>query len=105
MSTPLVDPTPDLEPAPHHDPDQTLVRLANRIGDFFAAYPCHAEAVEGVATHIHKFWEPRMRRRLYAYLDGPQQGAGLSELVRIAVVERRAELEPGPAVDSRSAHA
>ena len=60
-----------------HDPDQTLVRLANRIGDFFAAYPEHAEAIDGVAGHIRKFWEPRMRRQLYAYLDGPHGGAGL----------------------------
>ncbi|MFM2057127.1 MAG: hypothetical protein RLY71_1512 [Pseudomonadota bacterium] len=87
---------PDLPAADerHHDPDQTLVRLANRIGEFFAAYPCHEEAVEGVASHIRKFWEPRMRRRLYNYLDGPRAGEGLSELVRQSVTARRAELQP-----------
>ena len=77
----------------HSDP-QTLVRLANRIGEFFAAYPCHEEAVEGVANHIHKFWEPRMRRQLYAHLDGAAQGEGLSELLRETARARRAELEP-----------
>lgn len=41
-----------------------LIRMANRIGDFFDAYPDHAEAVEGVANHIEKFWEPRMRWQL-----------------------------------------
>ena len=89
------------EPAPeqpaddlHHDPDQTLVRLANRIGDFFSAYPCHQEAVEGVANHIGKFWEPRMRRRLYAYLDSPGAGEGLSELVRQSITIHRATLLP-----------
>lgn len=82
---------------PHHDPDQTIVRLANRIGEFFAAYPCHLEAVDGVAQHLRKFWEPRMRRQLYAYLDGPQAGAGLSELVREAAQSHRAELAPAPA--------
>ena len=38
-----------------------LIHMANRIGEFFQAMPDRAEAVEGVATHIHKFWEPRMR--------------------------------------------
>lgn len=77
----------------HSDP-QTLVRLANRIGEFFAAYPCHEEAVEGVASHIRKFWEPRMRRQLYAHLDGTAQGEGLSELVRETAQVRRAQLHP-----------
>lgn len=73
---------------------QTIVRLANRIGEFFASYPCHEEAVEGVAGHIRKFWEPRMRRQLYAHLDGVERGAGLSELLRETALARRAELEP-----------
>lgn len=80
-----------------HDPDQTLVRLANRIGDFFSAYPDRVEAIEGVASHIRKFWEPRMRRQLYAYLDGPQGGAGLGDLVQEAVLSRRALLMPSGA--------
>ena len=81
-------------PELHHDADQTIVRLANRIGEFFAAYPCHEEAVDGVSNHIRKFWEPRMRRRLYAYIDGPQKGAGLSELVRQTADQRRTDLLP-----------
>jgi formate dehydrogenase subunit delta len=86
-----------LEPghAPGHDPDQTIVRLANRIGDFFAAFPDREEAVDGVANHIRKFWEPRMRRQLYAHLDGPAAGAGLCELVQAAARSRRAALFPG----------
>lgn len=73
---------------------QIIVRMANHIGEFFAAYPCHEEAVEGVANHIHKFWEPRMRRQLYAHLDGMAQGEGLSELLRETALARRGELEP-----------
>lgn len=79
-----------------HDPDATLVRLANRIGDFFEAFPDHGEAIDGVAQHLRRFWEPRMRRRLYAYLDGPAAGAGLHALVREAVLHDRARLEPAP---------
>ena len=75
-------------------PMQTLVRLANRIGDFFCAYPDHQEALDGVAEHLRKFWEPRMRRQLFVYLDGPQAGAGLNALVREAVTARRELLAP-----------
>ena len=32
-----------------------LIRMANRIGQFFEAMPLRPEAVEGVANHIHKF--------------------------------------------------
>ena len=77
-----------------HDPAQTVVRLANRIGEFFAVFPDREEAIEGVANHIRKFWEPRMRCQLYAHLDGPAAGAGLSELVLAAVIARRALLLP-----------
>ena len=41
-----------------------LIRMANRIGQFFEAMPDRQEAGEGVANHIHKFWEPRMRTQL-----------------------------------------
>ena len=59
---------------------QNLVHMANRIGDFFASMPDHAEAVEGVANHIHKFWEPRMRRQMTAHIE-QAGGEGLSPLV------------------------
>ena len=80
--------------SPTVDAAATLVRLANRIGEFFAAFPEREEALDGIAQHLAKFWEPRMRRHLYAYLDGPRQGEGLTELVRAAALARRAALEP-----------
>jgi formate dehydrogenase subunit delta len=69
----------------------SLVRQANRIGDFFAAWPDRAEALDGIASHLHKFWEPRMRRQIYAHLD-QSGGEGLSELLLQVLRERRAEL-------------
>ena len=42
---------------------QQLVNMANRIAEFFAPMPNHEEAVSGVANHIVKFWEPRMRKQ------------------------------------------
>ena len=68
-----------------------LIRMANRIGEFFQAMPDRAEAVDGVATHIHRFWEPRMRVALFAALDAGAADA-LLPVVREALDARRAEL-------------
>lgn len=68
-----------------------LVRMANRIGQFFQAMPEHAEAIDGIATHIRKFWEPRMRRELLAALDAGSAQA-LLPVVQEALRLRRAEL-------------
>lgn len=66
-----------------------LIRMANRIGDFFAAMPERDEALEGIAQHIRKFWEPRMRRQLLAELDAGRSG-DLQEIVRSALTRHRA---------------
>lgn len=63
------------------NPDH-MVHKANQIALFFASYP-RDEAVAGVADHFKKFWEPRMRRQLVAYLEAG--GSGLHELVGPAV--------------------
>lgn len=70
-----------------------LIHMANRIGEFFAAFPDPTEARDGVATHLAKFWAPRMRRQLLALLDAGEAGA-LSSLVREALLTHRAKLEP-----------
>ena len=71
----------------------TLVHMANRIGGFFEAFPDREEALEGVATHLRKFWDPRMRRKLLVHLDD-SQGEGLSELVLSALRAHRSGLVP-----------
>ena len=42
-------------------PDEKLAYMANQIAKFFAAQG-EERAVEGVADHIAKFWNPDMRR-------------------------------------------
>ena len=68
-----------------------LIRMANQIGSFFEAMPDRTEALEGIAQHIRKFWEPRMRRELLAHVDGGGS-AGLSEMVAEAIARHRGEL-------------
>jgi formate dehydrogenase subunit delta len=48
--------------------DDKLIRAANQIATFFAAYP-REEAVAGIADHMQKFWEPRLRRRFAELME------------------------------------
>ena len=63
---------------------ENLIHMANRIGDFFQAMPDRGEALDGVASHIRKFWEPRMRRRLAQSL-GSAEADHLHPIVREAL--------------------
>ncbi|MET3598395.1 formate dehydrogenase subunit delta [Martelella mangrovi] len=52
---------------------EKLTYMANQIAAFFRTRP-HEEAVAGVADHISKFWEPRMRTQLFEMLEKPDTG-------------------------------
>jgi formate dehydrogenase subunit delta len=60
--------------------------MANQIGKFFVSQGDKV-AVEGIATHIRKFWEPRMRNSIFAHLDAG--GAGLDPTVKVALESLR----------------
>lgn len=53
-------------------PDK-LIYMANHIATFMESRP-HAEGVEGLASHINDFWEPRMRRQFFDLLDAGTPG-------------------------------
>ncbi|WP_077032964.1 formate dehydrogenase subunit delta [Pelomonas sp. KK5] len=72
---------------------ENLIRMANQIGAFFQDMPDHPEALEGASQHIKKFWEPRMRRALLAYVDGDDSSA-LSPFILEAITTHRELLEP-----------
>lgn len=68
-----------------------LIRMANQIGIFFESKP-HDLGVAGVAEHINKFWEPRMRRQFFEAVDAG--GKGLRPIVLEAAAEIRRPGEP-----------
>ena len=70
-----------------------LIYMANQIGKFFQSQG-HDQAVAGVAEHIRKFWDPRMRRGIFAHLDAG--GAGLDPPVRKAIETLKAAQAPSP---------
>ena len=78
--------------------EQNLIEMANRIGDFFDSMPDREEALAGIADHIRRFWEPRMRRALLAELDRPDAvGLEMSPIVREALFANRVQLTPAAA--------
>ena len=59
-----------------------LVYMANQIGAFFQSQG-EAAALAGVADHLAKFWDPRMRDAIFAQVDSG--GEGLQPLVLKAI--------------------
>ncbi len=55
-----------------------LIYMANQIATFFQSQPAD-QAAQGVATHINKYWEARMRRKLFEHIE--RGGEGLNPLV------------------------
>jgi formate dehydrogenase subunit delta len=68
-------------------PDK-LVYMANQIGKFFASQG-DDQAAAGIADHLQKYWDPRMRSTIIDHLA--QGGRGLDPLVRDAVEQLEKE--------------
>ncbi|HET7833296.1 MAG TPA: formate dehydrogenase subunit delta [Gallionella sp.] len=66
-----------------------LIKMANQIGAFFEAMPDRQQAIQGIAAHIERNWEPRMRAGLLQHI-GKSGDSELSPLVRdaLALVQR-----------------
>jgi formate dehydrogenase subunit delta len=62
-----------------------LVYMANQIALFFRSQPT-SDAVAATADHLHKFWEPRMRRQIVDLLASGK-AAGLADVAREAVLK------------------
>jgi formate dehydrogenase subunit delta len=65
-----------------HSSADRLVKMANQIGTFFAAQK-RADAVEGTANHLRRFWDPRMRAGILDHVA--HGGAGLDPVPLEAV--------------------
>jgi formate dehydrogenase subunit delta len=70
-----------------------LIYMANQIGKFFHSQG-HDKAVTGIAEHIQKFWDPRMRRTILTHLHAG--GAGLDPQVRDAIETLKMPSAPPP---------
>lgn len=73
-----------------------LVHMANRIGEFFESMPDQEEALDGIAIHLKRYWEPRMRAQLLEHADRTGSSSGLLPLVAQALQTRRGSIETVP---------
>jgi formate dehydrogenase subunit delta len=48
---------------------ETLIKMANQVGDFFGAEPDQAQAKKDIANHLNKFWTKDMRNQIAAHLN------------------------------------
>lgn len=65
---------PEIEGREHKSTLDRLIYMANQIGWFFKSQP-EAKRVPGVVDHIQHFWDPRMKREIFAHVGNG--GAGL----------------------------
>lgn len=72
---------------------ENLVKMANQIGSFFEAEPDREQAIQDIASHLKRFWDPRMRSAIIAHVD--RGGDGLKEIVTAAIQAKRETLLPG----------
>jgi len=71
-----------------HSTTDKLVYMANQIGTFFLTQD-ESTTSGKIAEHIRKFWDPRMRKQIIAYLDAG--GAGLNPKSRQAIESLRTD--------------
>jgi formate dehydrogenase subunit delta len=67
--------------------DSNLVYMANQIGKFFAHQPTD-KAIDSIADHLFKYWDPRMRKAIVVHLE-EHAGAGLDPRTLAAVQKVR----------------
>ena len=63
----------------------TLIRMANDIGNFFNAESDKELAANGIKNHIKRTWDPRMRDAIISY--NKEDGSKLSGLVKNAITK------------------
>ena len=69
---------------------EALVKMANQISDFFAGEAGEKDAPAAVATHLRRYWEPRMRKDILTHY-ALNAGEGLDDIALKAVALLAAE--------------
>ncbi|QJR09302.1 hypothetical protein DSM104443_00340 [Usitatibacter rugosus] len=70
---------------PNYD---SLVKMANQISQFFESQE-PGQAPAGIAEHIKKFWDPRMRRAIGEYVRSGGDGLRPDAARAVKLLEAR----------------
>ena len=63
---------------------ETLIKMANQVGDFFESYPDVSQAQIDIANHLNRFWTKDMRNQIAAHV-AQNNGQGLHVKVASAI--------------------
>lgn len=72
---------------------EALIKMANEIAAFFEGEGGDGEAPEQLASHLRKFWEPRMRKEIIAYYQ--TDGGGLDDVALKGLALLASDKTPG----------
>lgn len=64
--------------------NDTLIKMANQIGDFFEPEPDKIQAEKDIAYHLNRFWTLDMRQQIAKYTS-EKNGDGLHAIVVRAI--------------------
>ena len=70
-----------------------LIKMANQITSFWEGELGQDAAATEVATHLRRYWEPRMRAQMITYYE-ERQGSGLNDVAKKAVALLAAQARP-----------
>ncbi len=70
---------------------ETLITMANQIGDFFRSYPDTEQAKRDIASHLKRFWALGMRQQIVSHVKD-HNAEGLHALVGDAIRENESLL-------------
>lgn len=70
-----------------------LIKMANQITSFWEGEVGEDAAATEVATHLRRYWEPRMRAQMITYYE-ERQGSGLNDVAKKAVALLAAQARP-----------
>jgi formate dehydrogenase subunit delta len=78
-----------------------LIKMTNEITSFWQGEVGPDAAAQEVATHLTRYWEPRMRGQMITYLE-ERHGAGLNDValkaVQLLASQRKPPAPAGPGV-------
>ena len=61
-----------------------LIKMTNQITSFWEGELGEEAAAAEVATHLRRYWEPRMRAQMLTYY-AERQGSGLNDIAKSAM--------------------
>jgi formate dehydrogenase subunit delta len=79
-----------------------MIKMANEIGSFWEGELGEDKAANDVATHLRRYWEPRMRAQMITYFE-ERQGAGLSDVAKKAVAVLASQAQAAAAAGAQAA--